>query len=54
MADDETKKETPETTDEDEDKEDVSGHRSYSQRPGDDNTTESREEGRPTPTKTEF
>lgn len=51
MADEETKQETPSTTDEDEDKDDVAGHKSrpyVQQRPdGDDNKPESPEVARP-------
>ena len=46
MADDETKQETPKTTDEDEDKDDVTGHRSrpFQQRPDGD---ADKEQGKP-------
>ncbi len=51
MADDETKQDAPQTTDDDADQDDVAGHRSYAQRPGEDSNSnpESQEEGRPTP-----
>ena len=50
MADDETKQDAPQTTDEDADKDDVEGHKVIvsGQRPGEDGNPESTEEGRPT------